>query len=311
MDKLQAIRYFLKLSETLSFKGTAEHFGVPPSTVSRSIKGLEASLGATLVERTTRQVRLTETGDWYRNEVAEPLRILSAAEEVAEAHSRAPVGTLRLTATQGYGEIRLFSVLERFRAAFPQIICDVELTDRYLDLSTGDIDVAIRATADPPEYLVARRLHGNRFVLVASPDYLEKHGRPRVLADVKDHSSIAYRGPSGVYPWMAELGSGARVQVPRSLSFITNHGMQILHAAIAGDGLAFLPIWGVSESLSKGRLEEVALEDAQFVSKADVEKSMLLLYHPQKARLGKVRAMVDFLMEALSEPEEPESDGGV
>ena len=105
MDKLQAIRFFLKLGETLSFKGTADYFGVPPSTVSRSIKRLEEELGTTLIERTTRQVRLTETGDWYRKEVSGPLRALAAADELAEAHARDPVGTVRLTAFPGSREV--------------------------------------------------------------------------------------------------------------------------------------------------------------------------------------------------------------
>ncbi|MCO4762263.1 MAG: LysR family transcriptional regulator [Myxococcales bacterium] len=208
MDKLQAIRFFLKLGETLSFKGTATYFGVPPSTVSRSIKTLETDLGVSLVERTTRQVRLTETGHWYRGEVAAPLRALAAADEMADAHSREPTGTVRLTALPGYGEMRLFSVLDRFRAAHPRIVCDVELTDRYLDLSTGDIDIALRATADPPEYLVARRLHTHRFVLVASPGYLSEHGHPKTVAEVAHHAAIGYRGPGGIAPWMGVRPTG-------------------------------------------------------------------------------------------------------
>ena len=191
MDKLQAIRYFLKLSETLSFKGTAQHFGVPASTVSRSIKGLEKELGVILLERTTRSVRLTETGEWYRSEVMGPVQALYHAEEMVEAHSKEASGRVRITAMVGYGEICLNPVLERFRAKHPGIVCDVELSDRYLDLSSGDVDIAIRATADPPESFVARRLHDHRYVLVASPEYLEKHGRPQGLDDFEGHKTLA------------------------------------------------------------------------------------------------------------------------
>lgn len=302
MDKLQAIRFFLRLGETLSFKQTAIHFGVPPSTVSRSIKALESELGVTLVERTTRQVRLTETGDWYRGEVAAPLRALSAADEMAEAHSREPTGTVRLTALPGYGEVRLFTALDRFREAHPRIVCDVELTDRYLDLSTGDIDIALRATADPPDYLVARRLHSHRFVLVASPGYLAEHGRPHNLSDIGAHASLGYRGAGGVYPWHAVRREGEVVKTPRNLVLVTNHGLFLLRAALAGEGLAFLPLWGVSDALAAGSLEEVVLEDASLVPLTGPELSMFLLYHPKKARLGRVHAMVKFLTAELSEP---------
>lgn len=302
MDKLQAIRFFLSLGETLSFKGTATHFGVPPSTVSRSIKALEADLGVTLVERTTRRVRLTEVGDWYRGEVTAPLRALAAADEMAGAQALEPAGTVRLTALPGYGEMRLFSVLERFRAAHPLIVCDVELTDRYLDLSTGEIDIAIRATADPPEYLVARRLHPHRFVLVASPGYLAAHGRPTTAAEIADHAALAYRNPRGVVPWLAVRPAGAVAPVPRRLALITNHGRLILEAVLAGDGLAFLPLWGVSDAIAEGALEEIVLEDTRLVASPGPEMSLFLLYDPRRARLGKVRALVDFLVEALGEP---------
>lgn len=301
MDKLQAIRFFLKLGETLSFKGTATHFGVPPSSVSRSIKALEADLGVTLVERTTRQVRLTETGEWYRGEVAAPLRALAAADEMAEAHSRSPTGTVRLTTLPDYGEMRLFPVLGRFRAAYPQIVCDVELTDRYLDLSTGDIDIALRATADPPDYLVARRLHSHRFVLVASPGYLSEHGRPETVPEVEQHAALGYRGPGGVSPWLAVRPTGEAVTIPRNLALITNHGRLMLQATLAGEGLALMPLWGVSEALADGTLVEVTLDDARLVVSTGPEMSLFLLYDPQKARLGKVRTMVDFLEEALGE----------
>ena len=300
MDKLEAIRYFLKLGETLSFKGTAAHFGVQPSKVSRSIQSLEAELGVSLVERTTRNVRFTETGIWYRGEVSEPLRALGAADEFVAAQAKDPVGTLRITALTSYGEIRLCALLEQFRKAYPRIICDVELTDRYLDLSTGEIDIAIRATAEPPDYLVAKPLHSHRFVLVASPSYIQEHGRPVTLADVGDHAALGYRGPMGAYPWQAVSANGEFVTVSRRLALITNHGSMMLKAAIAGEGLAFLPLWGIESALAQGTLEEIHLQDAHFVKSVGADAKMYLLYHPSKARLGKVRAMVDFLTQTLA-----------
>lgn len=301
MDKLQAMRFFLKLSETLSFKQTAQHFGVPPSTVSRAIRSLERTLDVRLFERTTRRVRLTQAGDWYRNEVVGPLRALASADELVQAQSREPTGTVRLTAIAGYGEIRLFPVLQRFRAAYPRIVCDVELTDRYLDLSTGDIDVALRATSDPPDYLVARRLHSHRFVLVAAPGYLARRGRPSSVADIEHHASLAYRGAASVLPWYAMHSDGQVLVVPRTPVLVTNYGVLILNACLAGEGLAFLPYWGVAEQLDSGELVEVTLGDARLVASNGPEMSLYMLYDPKKARLGKVRALVDFLSAELAE----------
>ena len=301
MDKLQAIRHFLKLGETLSFKHTAQHFGVPSSTVSRSIKALEKQLGVTLVERTTRRVRLTEAGAWYRGEVVGPLRALAAADALVDTRSREAAGTLRVTALLGYGEVRLFPILERFRSMHPRIICDLDLTDKALDLSTGDIDIALRATADPPDYLVARRLHAHRFSLVASPDYLAKHGRPRTVEDIEKHAAIAYRGPMGVTQWTAVLPNGELISIPRTPVLVTNHEQLMLQTVLAGGGIGFFPLWGISDELWDGRLVEIPLEDAKPTHMPGPERSIFLLYHPQKARLGQVRAMVNFLMQELAE----------
>ena len=300
MDKLQSIRFFLKLSETLSFKATADYFRVPSSTVSRSIKNLETSLGTSLLERTTRQVRLTEAGAWYKAEVSGPLRTLAAADEMAEAQAREPTGIVRITALPGYGEIRLFPVLERFRAQYPRIVCDVEMSDRYLDLSSGEIDVALRATDEPPDYLVAKKLHSHRFVMVASPEYLNKYGRPQKVADMTNQVALAYRGPHGIVPWMATRSNGELLTVPRKLGLISNNGMYLLQNTLEGKGVSFLPSWGVSQELSSGQLEEIRLEDAIFAT-VSAHSHLYMLYHPEKARLGKVRALVDFLAEALSD----------
>jgi DNA-binding transcriptional LysR family regulator len=233
--------------------------------------------------------------------VVGPLRALAATDALVDTQSREASGTVRLTALPGYGEIRLFSVLERFRAAHPRIVCDLELTDRFLDLSTGDIDIALRATAEPPDYLVAKRLHDHRFVLVASPEYLAKKGRPRTVAEVQEHAAIGYRGPRGVSPWLAALPNGDVITVPRTLLLITSHGQMMLRAALAGEGLAFLPSWGVSAALNDGTLEAVTLDDARLMVTSGPEMSVFLLYSSKKARLGQVRALVDFLVEALGE----------
>jgi DNA-binding transcriptional LysR family regulator len=195
----------------------------------------------------------------------------------------------------------LFSALKRFRAEHPRIVCDLELSDGYLDLSSGDIDLALRATSNPPDYLVARRLHSHRFVLVAAPDYLDKHGRPRTLNDMEDHAALCYRGAQGVAPWLCLRDGGEAVPVPRRPVLVTNNGLLLLQAALEGEGMALLPDWGVVQGLSEGKLEEVSLEDGRVAVGTGPEMSLYLLYDPQKARLGKVRALVDFLVEELSQ----------
>ena len=300
MDKLKAIRFFLKVSETLSFKQTALHFAVPSSTVSRSIKSLEEQLGATLLERTTRQVRPTETGQWYREEIAGPLRALDSTNAMVDSSAQEPAGTVRITALPEYGKLRLFSALDRFRHMHPEILCDLELTGHSLDLSSGEIDVALRVTAEPPEYLVARRLHTHRSSLFASPAYLSQHGIPASINDMAHHAALAHRGAAGICPWKAALHAGGVITVRRRPVLIANDGLLLLDAALAGEGIAFLPEWGVKSELEAGRLVRLELNDGKLIAPGGQERSMYLLYAPEKARLGKIRALVDFLVKELS-----------
>ena len=171
------------------------------------LRPLRNTFGVTLVERTTRQVRLTETGTLYRDEITPALRSLSAADDLVAEHSQEASGTIRITFPPGYGELRLFKVLEKFRAHYPKVVCDMELSDNYLDLSSGEIDVALRFTHSPPEYLVAKRLHSNRFILVASPNYLDEHGRPHM--ELSRYAALAYRCHQGIMEWHMQSPDGS------------------------------------------------------------------------------------------------------
>ena len=246
MDKLQAIQFFLTLAENRSFKATAAAFNATASTVSRSIKALENELDVTLFERTTRHVQLTESGAWYRDEISGPLRALKAADETVSAHAKEPIGTVRITASLGYGEMRLIPALTKFRALHPRIVCDLELTDRYVSLSGGTVDIALRALAEPPTDCVAR-CWTHRFVMVASPSYSAKHGLPRTVSELVDHAALGFRGAQGVCPWIAVRPNGETTPTARRFVLISNHGLELLRAAIAGEGLAFC-LFGVSKA---------------------------------------------------------------
>lgn len=203
MDRLRALRYFVKLANTLSFSETASHFRVPSSSVSRRIKDLESELGAGLFVRTTRSVRLTEMGRLYFNEVEGALQSIEMADELVSAQSRAPTGMLRITAMPGYGERFVLPALDRLRQLHAGIDFDVNFTDQVISLSGNDVDIAIRAASELPGHVVARRLGDHRFVLVASPDYLAQNGVPRTSNDLKDHPAFMYRVPHGILNWLA------------------------------------------------------------------------------------------------------------
>ncbi|MEM9487877.1 MAG: LysR substrate-binding domain-containing protein [Myxococcota bacterium] len=301
MDKLRALRYFLAVASTGSFSMAARTLAVPASSVSRRIRDLEEHLGVELFHRSTRVVRLTELGMLYRSQVCEAVENLDFADALVGDRSDEPAGNLVVTCTASYGHVRLLPVLERFADRYPQIVLDVSLTDQVVDLARGEVDLAIRGTAQLPERCVARLLTPHAFRLVGSPAYLSRRGRPRVLADLARHSALLYRNPDGVSMWQARQGNDWR-KVPTVHSLVTNDGLFLLHATCAGRGLALLPHWGCRPALERGDLVQVTLEDAELSITSRPGAAMYLLYYRPRYQLHKIRVAVDFLLDELVEP---------
>lgn len=300
MDKLRALEYFIKVAETKSFSASASTFGVPASSVSRRIQDLEAALGVTLLTRTTRVVRLTELGELYFEQVSKTLSKLRYADELVKDRPTAPSGRLRITSTPGYGSARLMPALRKLRRQFPDLILDVELTDQVSNLSGEDVDLAVRATSEPPERAIARKLANNTFMLVASPAYLTQFGTPQKLNDIAQHKSLLYRGPGRILQWQAKTAHGW-VDLETRPTFISNAGAELLDEALAGGGIALLPHWSVQELIDRGQLHKITLMDAQISVSRTSESWIYLLYHQPKYRLKKIKAAVDFLIGELGE----------
>ena len=301
MDKLRALEYFLRVSETSSFSQAAEMLDVPASSVSRRIQDLENLLGISLFHRSTRVVKLTELGTLYLEQIRPAMAALTLADEVVGQHAETPSGVLKITVAPDYGQFRLLPALTRLRERYPKIICDVELTDEITSLTQNDVDIAIRATASLPDRAVARKLADGKFVMVASPYYLDLHGVPRTVADLQGHKALLFRRPQGLLYWQAKMADGwHELRLPPA--FISNQGAALLDEAIAGRGLALIPKWGIMTNLADGSLVEIELDDAEVAASRNENAGIYLLYHRPKYSLTKIRTAVDFLLSELSEP---------
>lgn len=300
MDKLRALSYFVEAAEAASFSRAADLLGVPASSVSRRILDLERELGVALFHRSTRVVRLTELGALYLEQVKPAIAALGLADELVGQQSQTPSGILKITAAPDYGRARLLPALAKLGQLYPDIVCDVQLTDEVYNLAQNDVDIAIRATANPPDRAVARRLADGRFILVAAPAYLQKNGRPKLLADLQSHKALLYRRPQGVLYWQARSGETWQ-EIRLSPAYISNQGDALLDQAIAGHGLALIPRWGLSDLLADGSLVHVVLEDADVSASRNENPGVYLLYHRPKYSLKKIRSAVDFLTSELSE----------
>ena len=299
MDQLRALRYFSKLAQTLSFSETADYFRVPSSSVSRRIKDLEENLGIELFLRTTRSVSLTDLGVLYLAEIKTALQTIEIADEMCKAQSISPSGTVRITAMPAYAELYVLPAINKMRKLYPDLEFDLNITDQTLSLSSNDADIAIRATSDLPEQVVARRLSKHNFILVASPDFLNQNGKPQTSDDLNRFPIFMYRTPHGVLNWQAQKNQTWK-DIELTPKYVSNHGQSLLDSVVGGQGIALLPSWGVANEISTGQLQEIELKDGMLSTSGDLEMNMYLLYHPPKFQLKKIKLTVDFLYKELN-----------
>lgn len=301
MDRLRAMHYLLKVADLLSFSRAAQALGVPASSVSRRIADLEAELGAELLHRTTRAVRLTEAGQRYVEQIRAAVDLLKDADEAVTQRGGAPRGTLRISAMHGYGQARVMPVLREFQALHPDLVLDVHLSDAVVDLGRDQVDLAIRGGRQPQDRVVARKLDPNRFVLAGSPSYLKRHGCPKTLDDLLGHAALMYRGPNAIIKWHGRDEDGWR-ELPMSPAFVTNDGASLIALACEHRGLVLLPEWSLAAALRDRRLVRVEMTDpAHTVSVSrEGESGIYLLYLQPRFRIPKIKVAVDFLVERLA-----------
>ncbi|WP_201597543.1 LysR family transcriptional regulator [Psychrobacter vallis] len=294
MDQLRAIRYFSKVVETGSFSKAAKVFGVPPSSLSRRVSDLEKSLGATLLKRSTRIVKLTEVGQVYYNDMQHILNQLEQSKETVRSYQTTPIGRLRISSMVGFGEKILLPLLDEFSALYPQIVLDVSLSDELSTLGRDDVDIAIRGGYAPNERVLAIRLMDNEFIPVASLSYLEKHGVPDHVMALKEHRGLYFKAPSGRTPWLCYVDEQWH-DVSGSVVAISNNGPWLAQRACAGDGILMSTRWALASYLASGALQELTFEHELSVTQ-HADMAIYLLYQKQRYLVPKVKAAVDFLV---------------
>lgn len=251
---LDAIQIFTKVVQTGSFTSAARALAMPKSTVSQRVAELEERLGARLLQRTTRSLGLTDAGRIYFDYCTRIVAEVADAERAVATLQTTPRGLLRMTvpaSTQFLGP-----VFSEFLARCSGMQLEVLFTDRFVDLVEESFDLAIRAGALSDSTLIARSLGSVRFVLVASPRYLKKHGRPRSPRDLADHASLVFR--VGARPGIWRLTNGAEEHEVALAPRLAVNDLDVLHDAVAGGaGIAVLPAFRCTKDLRAKRLERV------------------------------------------------------
>lgn len=194
--QLGSIELFCLAAEAGSFTAAALLAGVTPAAVSRSVSRMEERLGVRLFARTTRSVKLTDSGRTYFEECRQALAQLVEAQREVMGKQQEPSGTLRISIPTTYGHHRILPLLPAFRARFPAVKVEAHISNRNIDFVGEGYDMAIRVRAIPDSGLIARHLEDAVLVLVASPDYLRHAGTPQTLDDLDRHECIQYELPS-------------------------------------------------------------------------------------------------------------------
>jgi DNA-binding transcriptional LysR family regulator len=290
------IETFVQVAESGGIGTAAERLGVAKSAVSRRLKDLEERLGVRLVNRTTRQLSLTDTGKSYYERAAQILADLEDADQTAAAVHGALSGRLKVAAPQSFGVMHLTPAVTTFLEAHPELWIDLDLNDRRVDLVNEGFDIAVRIGQLEDSSLIARRLAPVRNIVCASPAYLEKHGTPRRPEDLMDHAYLRYSNvpERRVFAWIDEQGR-ERVVNPRA-RFVANNGNMLMAAAEAGLGIISQPTFLVYESIRDGSLVPI-LTDIEWW-----QLGAYALYPPGRHLSAKVRAFVDHLGASFGDP---------
>ena len=297
MDQLQAIRVFVKVVEAGSFVGGADKVEISTTTASRLVAELDAHLGTRLLQRTTRRLHLTEAGQRYFERATQLLSDLDEAEAEVGAATTTPHGRLRISVGLTFGVRQLSALFPRFQAMHPQVELEVHATDRRVDLVEEGFDLAVRMSLELPPTYVARPLCLIRVVCCASPAYLAARGTPRQPQDLAKHNCLTV--PSGGFEnrWSFE-GAQGPVTVQVKGNYRSDSGDLLRAAALAGQGVVYLPTFIVGEELARGELVPL-LRDWRMPS-----LEARVVYPSRRFLSAKVRAFTEFLQrEFAGEPE--------
>jgi DNA-binding transcriptional LysR family regulator len=293
MNQFAHMQIFVAVVEAGSISAAAERLNLAKSAVSRRLAELEAHLGVSLIQRTTRRLNLTDSGRAYYARCVTILADVEDAEAAVSLAHGALKGHLKVALPQAFGLLCLAPMIQTFMARHPDVHFELDFNDRQVDLMQEGFDLAIRIATLEDSSLIARRLAPIRAVVCASPDYLARHGTPRTAADLASHVSLAYsniRDP-GLWHYRGPDGQPGQVRVPVRLA--ASSGEFLLRAAIAGEGLLLIPAFYVDEAVQSGQLVSL-LTDHHWP-----ELSAYAVYPPTRHLPRRARAFIDFLAERL------------
>jgi DNA-binding transcriptional LysR family regulator len=292
---LGSIELFCLAAELGSFTLAANAASVTPAAVSRSVSRLEERLGVRLFIRTTRQIRLTDSGRRYFEQSHNALSQLVEAEREVTGQQSTPAGLIRISMPTPYGHYRMLPVLRSFRERYPQVQIEAHLSNRNIDFADEGFDLAIRGRAPQDSGLIARKLEDAELVVVASPDYLKQAGTPESVEGLAYHECIQFEMPrSGRnLPWTFIQDTVEHKVITRGSFTASGDALAGVTLVRSGAGLFQTYRFVVEQDLRAGRLVEILKNEG------GASRPFILLYPHARYLSSRVRVFVDYIVQQL------------
>lgn len=292
MDRLDAMEVFVRIVETGSFSSVARELGITQPTISKQLTALESHLKTRLLNRSTRKLSLTESGQAYYERCKRIIDDVREAESTLGRLQGSISGHLHINTSIAMGQIFLTPLLLKFQRQYPELSVELTLNDRFIDIVEEGVDVAIRIGRLAESNLVARKIGATRRAVVATPGYLQQNGRPRHPQDLARHNCLLYSYLSTGNEWLFQ-GPDGEIRVRVSGNFKSNNGHALREALLAGLGVAVTPDWLAHEGLRDGTIEAILPEFAP------MPMDINAVFPSNRMLSAKVRAFVDFVQQEL------------
>jgi len=289
-DELQV---FVSVIENGSISAAAENIGQTPSAVSRTLSRLEAKLDTTLINRTTRRMDLTEEGKYFLEKARHILAQMEDLEERMSSRHQTPSGRLRINAASPFMLHSIVPYVAEFRGLYPDIELELNSDDLIIDLLEQSTDVAIRIGALADSTLHARSLGSTPLSILASPQYLKKHGTPRTVEALADHSLLGFTQTETLNHWPLRHAEGDRLLIKPTVS--ASSGETLRQLALAGDGIVCLSHFMTHEDVRQGRLDVVLAH-----ANSGYRQPIHAVYYRNSQLALRIQCFLDFIQQKLA-----------
>ncbi|PDT69342.1 LysR family transcriptional regulator [Bradyrhizobium sp. C9] len=290
MDRIDAMQAFVAVADLEGFAPAARKLGLSPSAITRLIAALEERLGARLLQRTTRQVTLTDAGSRYLERARRILADVEEAEDAVESERTRPEGRLVISAPFGFGRLHVSPVVSAYLKRYPDVGVDLRLSDRRINLVEDGVDLAVRLGHLPDSTLVARHVGQMRRIVVASHGYLKLRGEPKRPADLTTHDTIQFGAMTATPDWRF-MEDGQEIRITPTPRFTSNSSDAAIQYAEQDGGLTRVMAYQAAESLKARRLRIVLAEFEQ------PPVPIHVVYPTSRLLSAKVRTFIDLVTE--------------